>query len=83
VKKMRPVDMLKWEKIEGSYKHEPVPTGESGKFIQYGVDYEEFETGPGPFTTAIVEMPDGTVMNIDVRLIRFTDLQRREENTNG
>ena len=27
-------------------------------FHQFGVDYEEFETGPGNFTTAIVEWLD-------------------------
>uniref|UniRef100_A0A6M3IGZ8 Uncharacterized protein n=1 Tax=viral metagenome TaxID=1070528 RepID=A0A6M3IGZ8_9ZZZZ len=52
-------------------KVEYYPTGEGGKFIQYGIDFEEFESGPASYTTAIVEMSDGTVRNIPVRLIQF------------
>lgn len=40
-------------------------------FHQFGVDYEEFETGPGNFTTAILELDDGNVISVDVELIRF------------
>ena len=40
-------------------------------FHQFGVDYEEFETGPGNFSTAIIELPDGTIKNIPVELIEF------------
>jgi len=45
----------------------------TGIFCQYGIDYEEFEDGPGNFTSAIVEMPDGSVKNISVDLINFID----------
>lgn len=45
----------------------------SGKFHQWGVNYEEFESGPGNFSTAIVEMPDGTIKNWPAELIRFDD----------
>jgi hypothetical protein len=34
----------------------------TGKFHRWGVSYEEFESGPGNFTVAIVEMEDGTVL---------------------
>ena len=40
-------------------------------FHQFGVDYEEFETGPGNYSTAIIELPDGTVKNIPVENIAF------------
>ena len=40
-------------------------------FHQFGVDYEEFETGPGNYSTAIIELPDGTVRNIPVENIAF------------
>jgi len=43
----------------------------TGVFHQFGVDYEEFETGPGQFTTAVVEMPDGTVKGLPLDLISF------------
>jgi len=42
-------------------------------FHQFGVDYEEFEGGPGSYSTAIVELSDGTVHNVHVSLIRFLD----------
>lgn len=40
-------------------------------FHQFGVDYEEFETGPGNYSTAIIELPGGIVKNIPVELIKF------------
>jgi len=41
------------------------------KFHQFGVNYEEFENGPGNFSTAIIEKEDGSVDNIPVELIKF------------
>lgn len=49
------------------------PTGEKGIFHQFGIDHIEYESGPGMFTTAVVEMDDGTVRNIQVELIKFLD----------
>lgn len=40
-------------------------------FHQFGVDFEEFESGAGNYSTAIVEWPDGNVENIRVDSIRF------------
>lgn len=42
-------------------------------FHQFGVAYEEFENGPGNFTTAIIEFPDGRVESVCVEMIRFLD----------
>lgn len=44
-----------------------------GEFVfhKWGCDYDEFESGPGNFSTAIVEDKDGTVKNIPVGLIKF------------
>lgn len=42
-------------------------------FHQFGVTYEEFDTGPGNYTVAIVELPDGTVENALLHDIRFID----------
>lgn len=42
-----------------------------GLFHQWGCDYEVFETGPGNFSTAIVEMEDGTVKNVPCDMIQF------------
>ena len=44
-----------------------------GIFHQWGVDYEEFENGAGNHSTAIVEMPDGSVKNVPVELIVFNN----------
>jgi hypothetical protein len=40
-------------------------------FHQWGVDYEEFETGPGNYSTAIIELPNGVVKNIPADQIEF------------
>ncbi|WP_219096590.1 hypothetical protein [Pseudomonas sp. UMAB-40] len=42
-------------------------------FHQFGAAYEEFETGPGNYTVAIVELPDGTVENANLHDIRFIE----------
>ena len=42
-------------------------------FHQFGVDYEEFENGPGNYSTALVEWPDGTVESVRADRIRFMD----------
>lgn len=42
-----------------------------GLFHQWGIDYEEFDNGPGPFTAAIVEREDGRVALVYASLIRF------------
>jgi len=44
-------------------------------FHSFGVDYEEFETGAGNFSTAIIEHNDGSVQNIGVEMIRFINEQ--------
>ncbi len=55
-------------KCEGSGK---VKVG-LGEFHQFGVSYDISEDGiPGNFSTAIIEMPDGNVVNIPVWLIKF------------
>lgn len=50
--------------------HEKVKTG-VGLFHQWGSDYEEFETGPGNYSTAIVEMEDGTIKNVPCDMVQF------------
>ncbi len=44
-----------------------------GKFHGWGVEYEEFENGPGNYSVAIVEMADGTVQTLMPWAIRFLD----------
>jgi len=44
-----------------------------GRFHGWGVEYEEFENGPGNYTVAIIEMPDGSVQTLAPFLVRFLD----------
>lgn len=46
---------------------------EAGLFLQWGCDYDEFENGPGNFTTAIVELPDGRIVTPRARDIQFLE----------
>ena len=47
-----------------------VPQGEA-LFHQFGVSYEEFEAGPGNYTTAIIEWPDGRVESVPAEHVQF------------
>ena len=72
--KQRKVAVYEYKQVQADGKSysEKVEIGR-GVFHQFGVSYEEFEEGPGNFTTAIVEMPDGKVLNIYAENIRFLD----------
>lgn len=72
----RPVSVFKWFRPEDAKYSDPY-TKEfvgAGKFHQFGCDFEQFEDGAGNFTTAVVEMPDGSIENIAVDLVRFDDV---------
>lgn len=58
----------KW--ISELNRYEKVEVGKA-KFHQFGVGYEEFETGPGNYSTAIIEKEDGSIENIYVEMIKF------------
>lgn len=44
---------------------------DSATFIGFGDDYEEFESGPAQYTTAIVVLPDGRVTTTAPEFIQF------------
>ena len=44
---------------------------ERGTFLGFGIDYEEFESGPAQYTTAIVELRDGRVITTTPGDIQF------------
>lgn len=44
-----------------------------GKFHSWGCNYEEFEGGPGNYSMAIVEMPDGSILTISPTDIKFLE----------
>jgi hypothetical protein len=69
---MRNVIVYKWGKyIPEERRTEKIAVG-TGKFHQFGCSYEEFESGAGNYSTAIIEREDGTVENVVPELIRFT-----------
>ena len=52
---------------------------EEGIFQQWGSAYEEFETGPGNYTIAIVELPDGKVVTPEPKDIQFINQEEKVE----
>ena len=68
----RKVVVYEYQRPGGQNHYDKVCVG-NGIFHQFGINYEEFETGVGEFTTAIVEMPDGTVKNVPIELIVFNN----------
>ena len=70
---MRYVAILKREWNTTTSELGLVPTGETGVFHQFGVNFDELDHGAGSFTSAIVEMPDGTVRNLELEEIKFIE----------
>lgn len=70
---MRKAQTYKYKKHDNPFAAWDKVKDGIGIFRQFGVNYEEFDNGPGNYTTAIVEMPDGTVKNIPVENIEFLD----------
>lgn len=40
-------------------------------FHQFGIDYDEYDGGPGNYTCAVIENPDGTIELVPVDLVVF------------
>lgn len=83
---MRRVEFKEWIPIEwvptpmGSGNERKDGTGcwtdftGAGLFHQWANAYEEFESGPGNYTVAIIELPDGTIKEILPSNLRFKDV---------
>ena len=69
---MRKVEVYKYERPAGEAKLVKVLDLE-GIFIQYGCDCSESESGYGNYSTGIVELPDGSVRNVPVELLKFKE----------
>ena len=67
---MRKVIYSRYEQTAGKTYHSLVEVGEA-TFHQFGVNYEEFDSGAGNFSTAIIELDDGTIENVPVETIKF------------
>lgn len=68
----RKVVVYEYQKAKGQTYYEKVSVG-NGLFHQFGTDYEQFENGAASYSTAIVEMPDGSVKSVPVELIVFNN----------
>lgn len=44
-----------------------------GYFHGFGCNYEEFDGGPGNYTTGIIELPDGTIRNMRLQDFEFVN----------
>lgn len=71
----RPVTVYEWWRPDGAKCNDPFQKREIGQgvFHHFGVDFEEREFGVASYSTAIVEMPDGTVTGVSLELIKFDD----------
>lgn len=49
---------------------------DDGLFHQWGAAYEEFEAGPGNYTVAIVELPDGKIVEVLPSGLVFTEVPK-------
>ena len=58
---------------------EKYSSGETGNFISYGLDYEIIDGEVGNFSTAIIEIDDGTVRNVYVERIKFLQQELSNE----
>lgn len=43
----------------------------SAVFIELGSNYEEFETGAGNFSSAVIMFDDGSIGNVPIEDVRF------------
>ncbi|MDE6388922.1 MAG: hypothetical protein K2L82_14070 [Lachnospiraceae bacterium] len=66
-------------KCSGYYNKYSYDSGKSEKiefenaiFHAFGVDWEDVGDGVGLFTTAVIELQDGTMLNLPVANIKFT-----------
>lgn len=75
---MRKVIVLKWQRnanastVTGQRYMEKVADGEA-LFHAWGVEFEEFETGAGNYSTAIIERADGTIETPKADMIQFIE----------
>ena len=73
---MRKVEIYGYKTVlkDGRKYQEKYLSGE-GFFHQFGCDYEEFETGSGNYSTAIVELGTGEIKNVPVENVVFLEPQ--------
>ena len=68
----RKVVVYEYQKVAKQDHVEKFAVG-NGVFLAFGVEFEELMNGVGQCSTAIVEMPDGSVKNVPVENIVFNN----------
>lgn len=68
VKDLRPCKAVVYEKGEARTV--------VGRYHRWGNNYEEFDGGPGNFTTAIIELDDGRIVSCPAETVQFFDRDR-------
>ena len=63
-------DAITGKRIEGTGCYDS-DFSTPGYFHQFAPDYDEFESGPGNKTVAIIENEDGTIVMLPPNLIKF------------
>lgn len=72
-----PVEQLR--PCKGVYWDKGTPVEVAGRFHGWGTSYQEFDEGPGNFTTALVERDDGQVFECNPGTIFFLDIGTNNE----
>lgn len=67
---LRTVVVSERRNIPGTTKWEDIEIG-LANFHCWGTEYDEYESGPGNRSVAIVELPDGTIKTVPPHLVRF------------
>jgi hypothetical protein len=67
---VRKVKYFEYEKLGEDTFYTRVERGEA-VFHTFGIDCQEFEHGVGTFTTAIIELEDGSMKNLLVEQVQF------------
>jgi hypothetical protein len=68
--RIRKVKIIKRQYMASTGKVDKVITG-FGYFHGFGCNYEEFDGGPGNYTTGIIEFPDGSMRNMPLQEFEF------------
>ncbi len=80
---LRPVKVYKRTWPHGYAQSPVIEVIGEGVFHGWGVNYHEFESGPGNFTIAIVEMLDGKVKEIEPQDVVFIDKALTVQQSSG
>lgn len=73
-KKHIPAEYRDGKKVAGSGQLE-AEYSQEGIFHQWGASFVEFESGPANFTVGLIELPNGSMVEIEPGRIKFLQPQ--------